>query len=96
MTAKPATVTAARLQPDPTVDSLSQEVGVANVPGVFFDHVDQYLPQGHLPLVATPAYVGLGQIQVSLFIHEPLGERDLVASSWPRPLRQRSGRPRPR
>ena len=35
----------ARSQPHPAVDTLPQQVGVADVAGVLLDHVDQHLPQ---------------------------------------------------
>jgi hypothetical protein len=34
----------ARSQPHPAVDTLPQQVGVADVAGVLLDHVDQHLP----------------------------------------------------
>jgi hypothetical protein len=33
------------LQPDPAVDALPQQVGVANVTGIFLDHVHEHLEQ---------------------------------------------------
>jgi Transposase, Mutator family len=72
-----------RSQPYSAVDAFPQQVGVADMAGVFLDHVDQHLPQRHLAVVPAAAGVGLGEVQVAGLIDEALGESDLIPPVLP-------------